>query len=63
MRSRSVPIDVFLAAAVEIGGGPWDEAWQTEARMREPLKSLVKLPISPEGATSMLPPSLRPPGL
>lgn len=51
------------SAAVEIGGGPWDQVWQTEARMREPLKSLVKLPIDLEGATSLLPPSLKPPGL
>jgi hypothetical protein len=31
--------------------------------MREPLKSLVKLPVDVEGATSLLPPRLRPPGI
>ena len=55
--------DHVFAAAVEIGGGPWDEAWETEARMREPLKSLVKLPVDLDGATSLLPPRLRPPGI
>ena len=55
--------DHVFAAAVEIGGGPWDEAWETEARMREPLKSLVKLPVDLDGAASLLPPRLRPPGI
>lgn len=50
-------------AAVEVGGGPWWEPWQSEARMREPLKSAVGLPIDVEGIASRLPKALRPRGL
>ena len=50
-------------AAVEVGGGPWWEAWKSEARMQEPLKTLVKLPINVEALSKRLPASLRPKGL
>lgn len=50
-------------AAVEIGGGPWWETWKSKAEMREPLRSLVKLPIDVEGLSARLPESLRPKGL
>ena len=52
-----------LTAAVEIGGGPWDEDWRTEARMTEPLRSLVQLPLDVDGFAASLPAHLRPPGL
>ena len=50
-------------AAVEVGGGPWWDAWRSEARMQEPFKSLVKLPIDVEGISARLPEGLRPKGL
>lgn len=50
-------------AAVEVGGGPWWEAWTSEAQMQEPLKSLVKLPIDVEAISSRLPQALQPRGL
>jgi len=28
-------------AAVEVGGGPWDETWEGTAEMREPLGTLA----------------------
>jgi hypothetical protein len=51
------------AAAVEIGGGPWDEDWRVTAEMKEPLRSAVQLPVDVESLTSFLPPQWRPPGL
>ena len=50
-------------AAVEIGGGPWLETWKSEARMREPLRSLISLPVDVEGVSARLPAGLRPKGL
>ena len=50
-------------AAVEIGGGPWWETWKSRAEMREPLRSLVKLPIDVEDLSSRLPQAFRPKGL
>jgi tocopherol cyclase len=51
------------AGAVEVGGGPWWSTWQAAAEMREPLKSLVSLPVDVEGLAAALPGPLRPPGL
>ena len=51
------------AAAVEIGGGPWDEDWLVTAEMKEPLRSAVQLPVDVGSLTSFLPPQWRPPGL
>lgn len=51
------------AGAVEVGGGPWWVPWKAEAKMREPFKSLVKVPVDVEGLTSWLPQGIRPPGL
>lgn len=50
-------------AAVEVGGGPWWEAWKLEAKMQEPFKTLVKLPIDVEGISARLPEQLKPKGL
>lgn len=50
-------------AAVEVGGGPWDTTWKSEAQMRQPLKSLVGLPVNVEAVASVLPKGLRPKGL
>lgn len=54
---------MLIAAAVEVGGGPWDESWKAEARMTQPLKALVQLPVDVDGLTSFLPNNLRPRGL
>ena len=54
---------LVLVAAVEVGGGPWEEPWKAEARMKQPLKALVRLPVDVDGLASILPGSLRPPGL
>ena len=32
-------------AAVEVGGGPWTEAWVGSAEMREPLGTLAGAPV------------------
>jgi tocopherol cyclase len=50
-------------AAVEVGGGPWWDAWKSEAEMKEPLKSLIKLPVDVDAISANLPASLRPKGL
>jgi hypothetical protein len=47
----------------QTGGGPWDGAWSAKARMREPLKSLVKLPIDVGALARAGPQALRPAGL
>lgn len=52
-----------FAAAVEIGGGPWDSTWTADGTMKEPLRSLVQLPVDVEGLASALPGNLKPPGL
>ncbi|KAK9835048.1 hypothetical protein WJX81_007145 [Elliptochloris bilobata] len=51
------------SCAVEVGGGPWWDTWRTTAEMKEPLRSLVQLPVDAEGLASRLPKGLRPPGL
>jgi tocopherol cyclase len=50
-------------AALEVGGGPWWGPWSTVADMKEPFKSLVRLPIDVGALSSLLPPQLRPPGV
>ncbi|CAL5225421.1 g8236 [Coccomyxa viridis] len=49
--------------AVEVGGGPWWSTWSAQAKMQEPLKSLVSLPVDVDWLASSLPSQLRPPGL
>jgi tocopherol cyclase len=49
--------------AVEVGGGPWWSTWKAEAEMKQPLRSLVSLPVDVEGLAASLPKPLRPPGL
>ncbi|KAK3258696.1 tocopherol cyclase [Cymbomonas tetramitiformis] len=51
------------SAALEVGGGPWWTAWSASAKMTEPLKSLVNLPIDVEGYLENIPELLQPPGL
>ncbi len=51
------------SGALEVGGGPWDSCWSAEAAMREPLKSIVKVPLNVEGIVSAIPGKWRPPGL
>ena len=50
-------------AAVEVGGGPWDVAWKAQAQMRQPLRSLVGLPLDVQGLARLVPHPLRPKGL
>lgn len=50
-------------AALEVGGGPWWSSWQATAAMKEPLRSLVQLPIDLGLLAKFAPPILRPPGL
>ena len=41
-RGRAVLHEVVSdVAAVEVGGGPWDETWEGTAEMREPLSTLA----------------------
>ena len=51
------------SGALEVGGGPWETSWSAEAAMREPLRSIVKLPLNVEGIVSAIPGKWRPPGL
>lgn len=51
------------SGAVEVGGGPWWAAWSTEARMAEPVRRLLNLPLDVEALGDMVPSWLRPPGL
>ena len=51
------------SGALEVGGGPWETTWSAEAAMREPLRSIVKLPLNIEGIVSAIPGKWRPPGL
>ena len=51
------------SGAVEIGGGPWWSDWAVEAKMSEPVKQLLRLPIDIEYlADTFLPDGLKPPG-
>jgi hypothetical protein len=49
--------------ALETGGpgGPWEEAWTGKAMMRQPLKTLLQLPINPEKLYNWAP-GFKPPG-
>ncbi|CAI5997201.1 unnamed protein product, partial [Closterium sp. NIES-65] len=48
------------AAAVEVGGGPWWEAWEQRSRMNPAQSAIISLPLN---LSTLLPPSLQPPGL
>ncbi|CAK9217940.1 unnamed protein product [Sphagnum jensenii] len=48
--------------ALEVGGGPWYTTWQTKARVLEPVKTLLQLPIDVEQLFTPVP-QLKPPGL
>jgi len=48
--------------ALEVGGGPWYTTWQTKARILEPVKTLLQLPINVEQLFTPVP-QLKPPGL
>ncbi|KAF6251155.1 tocopherol cyclase-domain-containing protein [Scenedesmus sp. NREL 46B-D3] len=50
-------------AALEVGGGPWWGPWSAKARMLEPFRSLVQLPIDVGAISRTLPDLLKPPGL
>lgn len=67
-RARGSPplIDVTSdgkSGAVEVGGGPWWSTWSVEAKMTEPVKQLLQLPLDVEYLADMLPRDIRPPGL
>jgi len=49
--------------ALETGGpgGPWEETWTGMARMKQPLKTLLQLPINPEKLYNWAP-GFKPPG-
>lgn len=49
--------------ALETGGpgGPWQETWTGKAMMRQPLKTLLQLPINPEKLYNWVP-GFKPPG-
>ena len=49
--------------ALEVGGGPWVGEWTARAAMREPFRSLVRLPIDVGAVRDALPEAMRPPGL
>lgn len=49
--------------ALETGGGPWSEPWKAEAKMQQPLKSIVQLPFDVKGIAQALPGGKLPPGL
>ena len=51
------------SAALETGGAPWWSAWRATARMTEPLRTLLNLPVDVEALSSRLPQPLRPRGL
>ena len=42
------------SAAVEVGGGPWNQAWRAEADMKQPLRSLLALNVDVEGISRNL---------
>lgn len=49
--------------ALETGGSrdPWKESWTGKATMRQPLKTLLQLPINPEKFYNWVP-GFKPPG-
>lgn len=50
-------------AGLEVGGGPWFNAWSGRAAAKEPFRSLLRLPVDVSAASTLAPPFLRPPGL
>lgn len=64
-RNTTVPwVDATSdTCALEVGGGPWWSSWKAKAEMKEPLRSMLQLPIEPSPLTDFLPNDLRPPGL
>ncbi|EFJ42521.1 hypothetical protein VOLCADRAFT_42287, partial [Volvox carteri f. nagariensis] len=50
-------------AALEVGGGPWWSSWRARAEMKEPFRSLIRLPLDVAGLGKLVPEPLRPPGL
>jgi tocopherol cyclase len=46
-----------------VGGGPWWADWAARADMKEPFRSLVKLPLDIGALAAALPGPLKPPGL
>lgn len=51
------------SAAVEVGGGPWWTEWSARSEMREPLRTLLSLPVDVGAISERLPAALRPRGL
>ena len=51
------------SGALETGGGPWPDTWKATAKMQQPLKSIVQIPIDVKGIAESLPGDLVPPGL
>lgn len=51
------------SGALETGGGPWPATWIAQAKMQQPLKSIVQIPIDVRGIAEALPGDLLPPGL
>ncbi|DBB03967.1 TPA: hypothetical protein ACH3X1_013035 [Trebouxia sp. C0004] len=51
------------SGALETGGGPWPATWKAQAKMQQPLKSIVQIPIDVRGIAEALPGDLLPPGL
>ena len=51
------------SGALETGGGPWPGTWSAKAKMQQPLKSIVQIPIDVKGITEALPGNFVPPGI
>ncbi|DBA67375.1 TPA: hypothetical protein ACH3X2_001667 [Trebouxia sp. C0005] len=51
------------SGALETGGGPWPATWEAQAKMQQPLKSIVQIPIDVRGIAEALPGNVLPPGL
>eukprot|EP01025_Chloroclados_australasicus_P016918 TRINITY_DN18630_c0_g1_i2.p1 TRINITY_DN18630_c0_g1~~TRINITY_DN18630_c0_g1_i2.p1 ORF type:complete len:459 (+),score=49.22 TRINITY_DN18630_c0_g1_i2:47-1378(+) len=49
--------------AAEVGGGPWWSTWNATAKMRQPLKSVIQLPVDLDTISSFVPSPFKPPGL
>jgi len=60
-RSSQTVIDAESGSGgLEVGGGPWWDTWAAKAAMKEPLRSLVRLPIDVSKAVDFVPEGLRP---
>lgn len=51
------------SCALEVGGGPWWTPYEAEAKMTEPLRSMLTAPVDLDEVFLSLPESLQPPGL